>query len=80
MGNIHRALSPFVMRLEQMWMFLFVAQGSRCKGISQRRFDSVQTGILVTDAEACMIVEVKPVALKLIGAPCDSIDGNRCHT
>ena len=41
--------------------------------------DSVQTGIVVVDAESHRIADVNPVALKLIGAPRESVLGAECH-
>ena len=41
--------------------------------------DSIQTGIVVIDAETHKIVEVNPVAIKTIGAPGEQIIGHVCH-
>jgi PAS domain S-box-containing protein len=41
--------------------------------------DSVQTGIVVIDPETHQIVDVNPVALKLIGAPRGKVVGAECH-
>jgi PAS domain S-box-containing protein len=41
--------------------------------------DSVQTGIVIIDPETRRIVDVNPVALKLIGAPRDQVVGADCH-
>ena len=41
--------------------------------------DSVQTGIVMIDLETRRIVDVNPVALKLIGAPRGQVVGAECH-
>jgi PAS domain S-box-containing protein len=45
----------------------------------QTIFDSVQTGIVIIDPETHRIVDVNPVALRLIGAPRDQVVGVECH-
>lgn len=41
--------------------------------------DTVQTGILMIDAEKHIITDVNPVAEKMIGAPKDVVVGSECH-
>jgi PAS domain S-box-containing protein len=41
--------------------------------------DNVQAGIVILDPEAHVIVDVNPVAARLIGAPRDEIVGEVCH-
>ncbi|MEW6118409.1 MAG: EAL domain-containing protein [Nitrospirota bacterium] len=41
--------------------------------------DSIQTGVLVIDAETHRIVAANPAAINMIGAPCDQILGRICH-
>jgi PAS domain S-box-containing protein len=41
--------------------------------------DSVQTGIIIIDPETHRIVDVNPVALRLIGAPRCQVVGAECH-
>jgi len=41
--------------------------------------DSIQSGIVIIDAETHRIIEVNPIALKMIGAPEEKIIGAICH-
>jgi PAS domain S-box-containing protein len=41
--------------------------------------DSVQTGILIIDPDTHRIVDINPVALRLIGAPRHQVVGEVCH-
>lgn len=42
-------------------------------------WESVQTGILITDTESHVIVEVNPAAVRMIGASREEIVGSVCH-
>ncbi|RLC27079.1 MAG: hypothetical protein DRH21_00225 [Deltaproteobacteria bacterium] len=41
--------------------------------------DSIQTGIVVIDAETHIIVDANPAAIRMIGAPKEQIIGQVCH-
>ncbi|MCJ7793083.1 MAG: PAS domain S-box protein [Candidatus Marinimicrobia bacterium] len=41
--------------------------------------DSIQSGIVIIDAETHRIIEVNPIAVKMIGAPEEKIIGAICH-
>lgn len=41
--------------------------------------ESVQTGLLIVDADSHVVVEANPAALQMIGAPKESVVGHICH-
>ena len=41
--------------------------------------DSMQTGVVITDAEEHTIVDLNPAAIEMIGAPKEQIVGHVCH-
>jgi len=49
------------------------------EGYLKTIFDTVQTGIMIVDAESRRVLEVNPMAAKMFGAPPEDIVGNRCH-
>jgi PAS domain S-box-containing protein len=49
------------------------------EGKLQAIFNAVETGIFVIDPETHKIVDVNPVALKLVGLPRESVVGGECH-
>jgi PAS domain S-box-containing protein len=49
------------------------------EGYLKTIFDTVQTGIMIVDAESRRVLEVNPRAARMFGAPPEDIVGNRCH-